>query len=158
MAQKRSLRRRVFTIEEANATLPLVRAIVADLAELSRDVLERRRRLSFLMDRREPEPGDLYHDELVQIQEDLDKDARRVEDYLEELHDLGVESVSGPEGMVDFPAMLDERRVCLSWRLGESEVHYWHEVGAGARQRQPLTSGSAAQPGDSQEGGNPLGV
>ena len=41
-----------------------------------------------------------------------------------------MESISGSEGMVDFPAVFEGRRVCLSWKLGESEVLYWHEVGA----------------------------
>ena len=32
---------KLFTVEQANAALPLVRAIVKDLAELSREVIER---------------------------------------------------------------------------------------------------------------------
>ena len=69
MAPKRTRPDRTFTIEEANAALPLVRAIVTDLAGLSREVIERRRRVSLLLDSREADRGDPYREELVQISE-----------------------------------------------------------------------------------------
>ena len=39
-------KRKYFTVEQANAMLPLVRAIVKDLADLSREVIDRRERLA----------------------------------------------------------------------------------------------------------------
>ena len=71
---------------------------------------------------------------------------------MEELRDLGVEPTSGPDGLVDFPAVLDGRNVHLCGKLGEPEVLYWHEVGAGFRERQPLVEGSLAggDPADGQ--------
>ena len=111
MARKRTGPRRIFTIEEANAALPLVRAIVSDLAELSCEVIERRRRLSLLLDGRAADSSDPYREELVQIAEELEKDSRRLREYVQELWDLGVEPTSGPEGLVDFPAVVDGRKV-----------------------------------------------
>jgi hypothetical protein len=154
MARRRSLGRKSFTIEEANAALPLVRAIVTDLAGLSRDVIERRRRLSMLLDGHDPESNDPYREELVQIQEELGKDSRRLQEYVQELRDLGVEPVSGPDGLVDFPAVIDGRKVYLCWKLGEPEVLHWHDVDAGFRQRQPLAAGSAVEDvPETEEGG-----
>jgi hypothetical protein len=146
MKRKQSGRRECFTVADANATLPLVRAIVSDLAALSNEVTERRRRLSFLMSGRDPHDRDLYHQELVQMEEVLEKDARRLRDYVEELRALGVEPAHGPEGIVTFPSILDGRLVSLSWKLGEPEVLYWHEVDTGYRQRQSLTADSVAAP------------
>lgn len=147
MARKRPGPRRIFTIEGANAALPLVRAIVTDLAQLSREVIERRRRLSFLMDGRAADSDDPYREELVQIGEELEKDNRRLREYVEELRELGVEPTSGPEGLVDFPAIVDGRKVYLCWKLGEPEVLHWHEMDAGYRERQPLTESSLAGEG-----------
>lgn len=144
MARKRTGPRRIFTIEEANAALPLVRAIVSDLAGLSCEVIERRRRLSLLLDGRAADSSDPYREELVQIAEELEKDSRRLREYVQELWDLGVEPTSGPEGLVDFPALVDGRKVHLCWKLGEPEVLYWHEMDAGFRERQPLTESSLA--------------
>ena len=52
--------RKFFTVEQVNAMLPLVRAIVNDLANFSRDVIERRERLSHLLSGRSQRPADPY--------------------------------------------------------------------------------------------------
>ena len=62
--------------------LPLVRAIVADLADLSREVTDRRRRLSFLLAGRNPNNRDPYQQELVQVQNELEKDSQRLREYV----------------------------------------------------------------------------
>ena len=136
--------RKIFTVESANASLPLVRAIVTDLAQLSREVVERRERLSLLLAGRERGVQDAYGEELSQIEEELEKDSLRLQEYVEELRQLGVEPKNGPEGLVDFPALLEGRPIYLCWRLGESEVLHWHDLDAGFRGRQPLTAGTAA--------------
>ena len=154
MTHKHAKRREFFTIEQANAMLPLVRAIVADLTELSRDVNDRRRRLSFLLAGRNPNDHDLYHEELVQIEQEMEKDTRRLHDYREELRALGVDSEKGLEGFVNFPAFLDGRKIHLCWKLGEDEVLFWHDPDGGCSQRQNLTAESVAggMPGADAEG------
>ncbi len=132
--------KRTFTIREANATLPLVRAIVADLVGLARDVTERRQRLLALAPSGERRSADPYQEELVQAGEELERDSRRVLEYVKELRDLGIETKSVTEGLVDFPAILSGRMVYLCWKLGEPEVGFWHEMDAGFRGRQPLTT------------------
>jgi hypothetical protein len=136
---------RVFTVEGANATLPLVRAIAADLCHLSREVIERRQRLSFLLERRKPAARDPYREELAQIEEELEKDTQRLQGYVEELQQLGVECKSPSEGLVDFRSLRDGRMVYLCWRLGEPEIGYWHELDAGFEGRQPLNPVNDAQ-------------
>ena len=138
--QKRPVQRRVFTPDQANATLPLVRAIVNDLVGLSRDLGERRQRLGLLLAGKAKKARDPYHEELVQIQRDMDKDMKRLKEYVEELRTLGVEPKSGSDGLVDFPAVLDGRKVYLCWKLGEPQVLFWHDLESGYSGRQPLTS------------------
>lgn len=134
--------RKLFTPEAANAALPLVRAIVKDLAELSREVVERRERLAALQTGRERSQSDLYAQELAQIEQDLERDTEQLQEFVGELRALGVEPKNGPEGLVDFPAMLDGRPVYLCWKLGEPEVLHWHDIEAGFAGRQPLAAGS----------------
>ena len=133
---------RMFTIDQANAMLPLVRAITTDLASLAKDVVERRHRLALLTSGRDLKPGDPYSDELAQMEADLERDATRLQGYVDELRELGVEPKGAVEGLVDFPCKMDGRLVLLCWRLGESEVLYWHDLESGFGGRQPLTAGS----------------
>src|SRR3954468_13532089 len=130
---------RLFSIEQANATLPLVRAITSDLATLAKDVVERRHRLALLTSGRDLKPGDPYSDELAQMEADLERDATRLQEYVDELRQLGVEPKGAVEGLVDFPCRLDGKVVLLCWKLGEPEVLYWHDLDAGFSGRQPLT-------------------
>jgi len=135
---------RLFTIDQANATLPLVRAITGDLATLAKDVVERRHRLALLTSGRDLKPGDPYSDELTQMEADLERDAIRLQGYVDELRELGVEPKGAVEGLVDFPCMMDGKLVLLCWKLGESEVLYWHDLDSGFAGRQLLTAGSVS--------------
>ena len=78
-----------------------------DLADLSREVIERRERLALLRGSRDPESSDPYSEELAQIEEELEKDSLRLQEFVEELRQLGVEPKNGVEGIVDFPTMFD---------------------------------------------------
>ncbi len=146
--------RKYFTVERANAMLPLVRAIVKDLAELSRDVVDRRDRLAHLLAGRNGQTTDVYSEELVQIEEELEKDGRRLRDYVEELTKLGLEPKNGQEGLVDFPTLIDGREAYLCWKLDEPEVLYWHELDAGFVGRQPLTAEAGTHFGNANSTGS----
>ena len=134
---------KTFTIEQANAMLPLVRAITSDLTNLAREIVERRQQLSQLTAGRKSKAGDPYSEELVQMEADLERSVERVHGYLQELTDLGVEPKGAVEGLVDFPCKMDGRVVYLCWRLGEAEVLHWHEINAGFAGRQSLVAGSS---------------
>ena len=131
---------KTFTIEEANAALPLVRAIVADLVQLSQEVTERRQRVNFLLNNRERDEKDPYWQELAAVEASLEDDSERLRGYVEELRQLGIEPKSAVDGVVDFPSKLDGRDIYLCWKLGEEEVVYWHEIDGGFQGRRPLTA------------------
>jgi hypothetical protein len=154
MSESRPTPRHHFTVEQANAMLPLVRAIVKDLADLSRDVIDRRQRLAHLQAGRNGQPSDVYGEELAQVEVELEKDGRRLREYVEELLKLGVEPKNGPEGLVDFPALIDGQESYLCWKLGEPEVLFWHDLEAGFAGRQSLIAeaGVESAGGSSGEG------
>ena len=82
---------KTFTIEEANAALPLVRAIVRDLVHLSQEVTERRQRVSFLLNNRERNENDPYWQELAAVEASLEQDSLRLREYVDELRQLGID-------------------------------------------------------------------
>lgn len=144
---------KTFTVEEANATLPLVRAITADVVHLSRDLIERRHRLNLLKRSSDDTSQDPYADEITHIRDEYERDTERLKEFMKELSDLGVELKSAPDGLVDFPSDLDGRMVYLCWKFNESEVGHWHELDAGFAGRQPLTVGSISGSGEDGEEG-----
>ncbi|MBS0207560.1 MAG: DUF2203 domain-containing protein [Planctomycetes bacterium] len=133
---------RLFTVEQANAMLPLVRAIVGDLAQLSREFRERKQRVGELIEAHGSKRETVYSDELHEAELQLERDRAKIQEYVDELLALGVEPKGGPEGLVDFPAAIDGRVVYLCWKLGEPEVLHWHELDAGFAGRRSLVASS----------------
>jgi hypothetical protein len=41
-------------------------------------------------------------------------------------------------GLIDFPAIRDDREVYLCWLEDEPDIEYWHDLDAGYAGRQPL--------------------
>lgn len=145
---------RLFTVEQANACLPLVRSIVADMVTLARELVDRRQRLDQLTAGRKSSKDDFYAEELAQMEEELEKDLERLNGYGQELMELGVEPKGAMEGLVDFPSMMDGKLVYLCWKYNEPEVLYWHTLEAGYAGRQSLTANVSSDAGDSAEGGS----
>ena len=142
---------RLFTIEQANAMLPLVRAITSDLANLAREVVERRHRLALITAGRELKAGDPYGDELAQIEKDIQRDGQRLQEFVNELRQLGVEPKGAVDGLIDFPSEMDGRIVFLCWKLGEPEVLHWHDLEGGYAGRQSLVAGVSHGDGEADE-------
>jgi hypothetical protein len=147
--------KRCFTIDEANAMLPLVKAITVDLVNLSNEVIDRRERLAMLTGGRDLDGQDLYSQELAQVQQELERDVERLREYAEELRQLGVEPRNAPKGIIDFPARLEDRDIFLCWKYGEEEVLHWHESDSGFAGRQPIFAQVAADTETDDDGLSP---
>ncbi len=129
---------RFFTTTEANNTLPLVRAIVQDITELARELRERHERLERLRPDGRFALSDAHDEELQQVRAELERGQEKMEEYVRELNQLGVELKDYFTGLIDFPSVRNGRVVYLCWRLGEPEVGHWHELEAGFAGRQKL--------------------
>jgi hypothetical protein len=124
---------KLFTVTEANQSLVLVRKIVAD-------IVGHYERLLTLRDKR--------HDLAARTQpEGLDQLTRSIETVTDELNvlhgelsEIGVVLKDWADGLVDFPAEHEGRKVWLCWRLGEPAVAHWHERNAGYSGRRPIGS------------------
>jgi hypothetical protein len=125
-----------FSLEEANRTLPYVRRIVGDIVseyEKWRDCIYRYEVIA--ADSRS-ENGET--DDQVELREEVDRVAQRINGYIEELSSVGCIFKGFEGGLVDFYSKLDDRDIFLCWKLGESEILHWHEVDAGFAGRQEL--------------------
>ena len=121
--------KRRFTLAQANSALPLVRRIVGDIVKTHGLIL----RLQAEMDRGSGK-------EQAAAQTRLDESVGRLEDYVEELTEIGCELKDYQVGLIDFIGRHESRDVYLCWKLGEEQIGYWHEINAGYSGRQPVSS------------------
>ena len=127
---------RIFTVEEAERTLPLLRRILADLQgeyDVWREALAS---YEMLAAGSRAETGETP--ELLASRTAVTDAANRINGFLLELEAIGCLFKGFEAGLVDFYALRDDRLVFLCWKLGEEHITHWHEVEAGFAGRQPI--------------------
>lgn len=124
---------KLFTIEEANETLTVVRPILEKIKARHATISALRDSATAAANAAEQggggmESGSVY----VQSLYELGK-------LTLEIDSLGVQLKDYARGLIDFPSWRDGRVVLLCWQLGEGdEIEWWHDVEAGFAGRQPL--------------------
>ena len=126
----------LFTVDQANRTLPLVRKIVEDV------VREHRRWQEAIVELDLMTAGahkDLPDPRVVALERRIQKMSREIDGYQAELERLGIQLKDRHIGLIDFPSELDGRPMLLCWQLGEPSVQFWHDLDSGYAGRQPLS-------------------
>ncbi|MCA9133345.1 MAG: DUF2203 family protein [Planctomycetales bacterium] len=117
-----------FTIEEANAMLPLVRSIAADICNVFRSVTGRRADLHRILRKGSLSSGQQYDDEIAESRADLQEEYDLIWQYREELESLGVLLRHPEQGQIEFPAVVLGREAYFSWHLGEESIRHWRDA------------------------------
>ena len=130
----------VLTVEDANRRLPLVRAIVKDAIELKSDIIGRQDRLLELRERYPElnEDGSPYSEEVLQMEESLEADEIRIDEFICELGQVGARLINAEAGLVEFASTLDGTPVRLSWMFDEPEVGFWRSEDDQPADRKPI--------------------
>lgn len=126
VSASRSQRR--FTVAEANKTLPLVRRIVADIVGTHEEIAQLQEQLEAAK----------AGQQLV-LQDRLQRTLGHLQDYVDELTEVGCDLKDYRLGLIDFTGQHNGRDICLCWKLGEETVGYWHELHTGFSGRQPVS-------------------
>jgi hypothetical protein len=127
---------RIFTVTEAERTLPLVSRIVGDLLHAYPVWREAVERYDLLAGAARADWGETP--DLREARELVTSEAERINGYLLELEGIGCLFKGFDAGLVDFYALREDRLVFLCWRLGEAHISAWHEVEEGFAGRHPL--------------------
>jgi len=130
--EKTENKRRLFTPDEANKTLPYVNRVIKDIVQTHESIsslYDRWRKLS------DKEVGTADSEE---IEGRIRKLLEVREEYVRELENIGCEFKDYQLGLVDFPALIGGREVCLCWQMGEPEIQFWHEPEDGFAGRRPI--------------------
>jgi hypothetical protein len=120
-----------FTLEEANATLNVVRPLVEQILSIRQAILDRQPEVWPALEKAAGNGGGPAAS-LLAVEFD------RLDALVRKIHALGVQLKDINLGLLDFPALREGREVYLCWKYGEDEIRYWHEVDAGFSGRQPL--------------------
>ena len=128
-----------FTLEEARATLPRVRKLVADMRDAweTHELLQREIH-SQLGGRQFEELPAERQAEIAQHLPALSRLQERIQQRAQALQDIGC-VIKGPEeGLVDYFSVVDGQPVWLCWRLGEEDIDFYHDFHEGFSGRRPI--------------------
>ncbi|MDT7602517.1 MAG: hypothetical protein QOF61_514 [Acidobacteriota bacterium] len=125
---------KLFSVEEANALLPTVRRIVAQIARAHAFVASRRESSQRAAEGASASGGGFMPEGAAYV-----RALTALVESTGELETLGVQIKDYARGLIDFPAMREGRVVLLCWELGEGDqIEWWHDTEAGYAGRQPL--------------------
>jgi hypothetical protein len=127
---------KLFTLDEADRTLPLVQRIVQDLTAEYPAWRAAVARFELLTGGARADWGETG--ELLAAREAIAAHAERINRYLQELEAVGCVFKGFEAGLVDFYSLRDDRPVFLCWRLGEERISHWHDIDSGFAGRQPI--------------------
>jgi hypothetical protein len=123
---------RYFTVDEANALLPVLRPHVETLVRAWKRLSAHHAEIIAVLNR--APRSDLGGPPLSAAAADI----VRAQNALLLIQSHGVELKDPATGLLDFPALRDGVEVYLCWRYGEPRVAYWHPIETGFAGRRPL--------------------
>lgn len=129
---------RFFTVEEAEGLLPEIRPLLEEVQELRGRIEGLRRELAEIAPPSRSNGHTAQAPQFLLTSQHMRALWDQMSAALQRLHALDVELKDVERGLIDFPSLRGGREVYLCWRLGESQVEYWHEKDAGFRSRQRL--------------------
>jgi len=125
------MKARYFTVDEANALLPVIEPLVGELLERRARVVVSRQTLGAVLD-------DYHSDVGGQSATEMAAEFDRIEALVERIQSHGCVLKDTNSGLVDFLAEMNGREVFLCWRYGEPRVAFYHELHSGFNGRQPV--------------------
>jgi hypothetical protein len=142
-------RKRYYTPDEANRTLPLIRSIVREVMETTAGIKD----LAHEVAGAEPTPV-----RRAQIEAEVESRRERLEELQRELAALGIELKDPEKGLVDYWARRGGREVYLCWQFGEESVLHWHDLRSGFGGRKPIATFPAPVPAPKPKPGRDPGT
>ena len=123
---------RYFSLEEANAALDAIRPLMDEIQSIRKEIITHQPEIWPAIERSAGNGGNPM---LSKVAKDFD----RLDTLLHRVLATGAQVKDINMGLLDFPALRNDREVCLCWKSGEGKIEYWHEVEAGFAGRRPIS-------------------
>ena len=134
---------RLFTLDEANATLDVVRPLLEELAECKRG-LDAVHGSLLRLTPKQRENG--HRLDAIGLEHQMERLVDRLAQGIRDVELMGIELKDIDVGLIDFPALFQGRVIYLCWRLGEESIGYWHEISTGFAGRRPISEFTGETP------------
>lgn len=128
--------KRRFSLQEANRSLPLVKRVVGDIVKAHAQAMKLQREIE--RQPTSPKPQQQQPQQAA-AQGQLATCMNQLEDFVDELSEIGCELKDYQTGLIDFVGRHEGRDVYLCWKLGEERITHWHELDSGFAGRQPVS-------------------
>jgi hypothetical protein len=127
-----------FTLREAKSLLPQVERLLQDAMRLKPEFDEAAAAVTKMKERVHIMGGTLIdRGAALEIQQRRETSSKLLRQAVEEILEMGVQIKDIETGLIDFPTRFRGREVYLCWKLGESDIEYWHGE-EGFRGRKPI--------------------
>jgi hypothetical protein len=123
---------KIYTPQDANKTLPEVKRRFNTILYQKNYVVALQEELQ-----KKVESG-CSLERFVVTKQQLNAEVSNLYKAIEQLEDMGIMIKSVEEGLLDFPSMRFDKEVWLCWKLGETEIKFWHNKEEGFMGRKPL--------------------
>ncbi len=132
---------RFFNLLEAEVLLPEVQRLVRGLIDYKSEFEEAAEGLLLIAQRITIMGGMVPpHDAVALLRNRKNAAVRASRSAVDQLHDKGCQLQDLETGRVDFPTLYRGQEVCLSWKLGEEKIAFWHHLDDGEAARQAIDS------------------
>ena len=120
-----------FTLQEANEALISIRPWMDEVQSIRREILAHQPEIWNVMEKSAGNGGNPTLSRMVKTFDRLDALIHSIQDTGALIKDINT-------GLLDFPALRDEREVYLCWKYGEGDIAYWHEIADGFAGRRSI--------------------
>jgi hypothetical protein len=127
-----------FTLEEAEALLPRLIPLVAQMQELKQKYDSIIESLGATDARVQTNGNPAAHGGEASRQA-LESVTGELNSVVEEISSHGCEVKDLSLGLLDFRSLRDGREVYLCWKAGEPRIEWWHHLDTGFASRQPIS-------------------
>ena len=132
---------KLFTLHEANALLPRLTLLLNELKNLREYILKQEVEIDAIELVSKP-AGKEVPASLARAIEGYNDHVKKFYARIDQVHGLGCFLKDPEHGLVDFYGRYRGEIVYLCWKLGETEITAWHEIGKGFIHRKPLAGGT----------------
>ncbi len=130
---------RTFSLDEAQTLIPVLESLLKRAIQAKESAETVEQEMQQLSQRIFLNGGMLVAvAQVARRRAERDVAVQQVKDTLQEIDAIGVQVKDIEKGLLDFPCRIGEETVLLCWKMGETEIQYWHTVESGFSGRQPI--------------------